>query len=196
MQAFVIDSKETVAADIVGTLQSENVNQGRRIRGLEFTYSGRVGENWRLYGAYTVQRGEYKLADVDAGGNPAKGFIRNGADLVGIANQNLFAEVTWRPTEDLKLTLNGRYLSSRAGYYANPRVANSGVDERLPGYALFGLNASYGFNHGSVGLNLENLGDKRYISGIAPELMTSPSTVGRYFIGAPRTLVLWARFDL
>jgi outer membrane receptor protein involved in Fe transport len=98
--------------------------------------------------------------------------------------------------DDLKLAVNSRHLSSRAGYYANPRVANSGVDERLPGYTLFGLNASYSFSQVSIGLNVENLSDKKYLSGIAPELMTSPSTVGRYFIGAPRTLVLWAKVEL
>lgn len=196
VQAFSIDSKETVAADIVGTLQSENVNQGRRIRGLEFTYSGRVGNDWRLHGAYTFQKGEYELGDVDANGYPPRGFIRDGADLVGIAGQNLFLEATWRPMDDLKLAVNGRHLSSRAGYYANPRVANSGVDERLPGYTLFGLHVAYSFSQVSIGLNVENLSDKEYLSGIAPELMTSPSTVGRYFIGAPRTLVLWAKVEL
>ena len=98
--------------------------------------------------------------------------------------------------DDLKLSMNGRYVSSRAGYYANPRVANSGVDERLPSYSLFGLNSSYSFSRASVGLNVENLADKKYISGIAPELMTSPSFIGRYFIGAPRTVVLWAKLDL
>jgi iron complex outermembrane recepter protein len=184
-----------VAADIVGTLQSENVDQGRRIRGLEMTYNGRVG-SWRLYGALTVQKAQYKLSDVDAAGWPQRGFIRDGADVVGVAPRNLFVEATWRPMDDLKLAMNARFVSSRAGYYANARVANSGVDERLPGYALFGLNASYSFGRGSVGLNVENLGDKAYISGIAPELMTSPSTVGRYFIGAPRTVVLWGKLEI
>lgn len=197
LQAFVIDSKETVAADIVGTLQSENVDQGRRIHGMELTYSGRVSDDVRLYGAYTYQKGEYKLAGADANGQPERGFIRNGADLVGIAPHNLFVEATWRPLDDLKLAVNGRYVSSRAGYYANTRVgANTGVDERLPAYTLLGLNASYSFSRVSFGLNVENLTDKKYISGIAPELMTSPSTVGRYFIGAPRTVVLWTKVEL
>ena len=52
------------------------------------------------------------------------------------------------------------------------------------------------FDRFSVGLNVENLANKQYISGIAPELMTSPSTVGRYFIGAPRTVVLWAKLEI
>lgn len=196
VQAFVIDSKETVAADIVNTLQSENVDQGRRIRGMELTYSGRVSNDVRLYGAYTYQKGEYKLSDVDANGNPSRGFIRNGAELVGVAPHYVFVEATWRPLDDLKLAMNGRYYSSRAGYYANPRVANSGVDERLPAYTLLGLNASYSFSRVSFGVNVENLTDKKYLSGIAPELMTSPSTVGRYFIGAPRTVVLWTKVEL
>ena len=75
-------------------------------------------------------------------------------------------------------------------------MANSGVDERLPAYTLLGLNTSYSFSRVSFGLNVENLTDKKYISGIAPELMTSPSTVGRYFIGAPRTVVLWTKVEL
>jgi iron complex outermembrane receptor protein len=195
VQAFVIDSKETVAADIAGTLQSENIDQGRRIKGLELTYNGRV-RDWRLYGAYTLQKHEYRLNNVNADGYPERGFIRDGADLVGIADQNLFLEATWRPTDDIKLAMNSRFVGSRAGYYANPLVANSGVDERLPSYALFGLNASYGFERASIGLNIENLGDKKYISGIAPELMTTPSFVGRYFIGAPRTVVLWAKIEI
>lgn len=196
IQAFFIDSQETVAADIVGTLQSENVDQGRRIRGLEMTYSGRVGDDWRLYGALTVQKARYKLSGVDAAGYPQRGFIRDDAEVVGIAPRNLFLEVTWRPIDDLKLAVNGRFVSSRVSYYANPNVANSGVDERLPGHGLLGLNASYSFERASVGVNVENLGDKKYISGIAPELMTTPSFVGRYFIGAPRTVVLWAKFEI
>lgn len=196
IQGFFIDSKETVAADIAGTLQSENVDQGRRIHGLEMTYSGRVGDDWRLYGAFTLQKARYKLSDVDADGHPPRGFIRDDADVVGIAPRNLFLEATWRPIDDLKLAVNGRFVSSRASYYANPRVNPNDADERLPGYGLLGLNASYSFDRASVGVNLENVGDKKYISGIAPELMTSPSTVGRYFIGAPRTLVLWAKFEI
>jgi len=194
-QLFLVDSKETVAADIVGTLQSENVNQGRRIHGMELTYKGRVGD-WSLYGALTLQKHRYVLSGVDANGYPERGFIRNGADLVGIADKSAFAEVTWRATEDLKIAMNARFLSGRAGYYANPRVAGSGSDERLPSYALFGLNASYRFGRGSIGVNVENLADKKYLSGIAPELMTSPSTVGRYFIGAPRTVVLWGKLEI
>lgn len=195
VQAFFIKSEETVAADIVGTLQSENVNQGRQIGGVEMTYSAKLGD-WRLYSALTLQSHKYVLGDVDARGYPAKGFIRDGADLVGIANQNLFLEATWRPTEDLKLAMNARHISSRAGYYANPRVANSGVDERLPASTLLGFNASYSFEKATVGLNIENLTNTRFISGIAPELMTSPSTVGRYFIGSPRSVMIWLKMDI
>jgi iron complex outermembrane recepter protein len=195
LQAFSIRSRETVAADIVGTLQSENVDQGRQIAGAELTYSYREGA-WRLYTALTVQKHHYRLAEVDANGYPARGFIRNGADLVGIADGNLFAEATWRPLEGLKLSLNTRHVSSRAGYYANPRIAGSGSDERLPAYTLFGLGASYRWSELTLGLHVENLGDKAYVSGIAPELLTSPSTVGRYFIGAPRTVVLSLKAEL
>lgn len=196
-QAFAIRSTETVAADIAGTLQSENIDQGRRIHGIEFTYSGRIGDDWRLYGAYTLQKHRYELEGNLVNGSPERGFIRDGAPLVGIADRNAYVEATWRPADDWKLAANARYVSSRAGYYANPRVAGSGTaDERLPSHTLFGLNGSYTFKHGSVGLNIENLTDKAYISGIAPELMTTSSTVGRYFIGAPRTFILWLKLEM
>ncbi|WAC71558.1 TonB-dependent receptor plug domain-containing protein [Roseateles sp. SL47] len=196
IQGFSIRSKETVAADIAGTLQSENVDQGRRINGVELSGNGRLGAAWRFYGSFTYQKARYELSDVDAQGYPAKGFIRDGADLVGIAPRNLFLEATWRPTDALRLVANVRHLSSQAGYYANPRVANSGVDERLPAYTLLGAGASYQWERVSVGLNLENITGKDYISGVAPELMTTASSVGRYFIGAPRTAVLWVRMEL
>jgi iron complex outermembrane recepter protein len=195
LQAFSVRSTETIAADIAGTLQSENVDQGRRIQGLEASYSLRLA-NWRLYGAATVQQPRYVLTDVDANGNPPRGFIRNGADVVGIAPRNAFVEVTWRPTDALKLAANGRLVSSAAGYYANPRIANSGSDERIPGYALFGLSAAYAWDKLSVGLNIENLGNKAFISGVAPELMTTVSSVGRYFIGAPRSVAVWLKAEL
>ncbi len=196
-QAFFIKSDETVASVIPNTFQTENVLQGRQIAGMELTYSAKLGEDWRLYSALTLQSHRYVLDGVDANGNPAKGFIRDGADLVGIARQNLFVEATWRPTEECKLGMNMRYTSSRAGYYANPRVAGAvGVDETLPAFTVFGLNGSYRFGKASVGINIENLTNTTYISGIAPETMTSPSTVGRYFIGAPRTLAIWFKLDI
>ena len=196
LQAFSIRSKETVAADIAGTLQSENVNQGRRARGVELSANGRIGQDWRLYGSFTWQKTQYHLTDVDAQGYPAKGFIRDGEPLVGIAPRNLFLEATWYRGDAFKLAVNARYMAARAGYYANPRVAGSGTDERLPGYALFGANASYQLQRFTFGMNLENLANKHYVSGIAPELMTTASTVGRYFIGSPRTFIGWVRFEL
>jgi outer membrane receptor protein involved in Fe transport len=75
-------------------------------------------------------------------------------------------------------------------------VANSGVDERMPAYTLLGASGSYQWDHLTLGLNLENITNKHYLSGVAPELMTSPSSIGRYFIGAPRTVVLWVRMEL
>ena len=195
VQAFSIRSTETIAADIAGTLQSENVDQGRQIRGLEATYSLRLAD-WRLYAAATVQQPRYVLSDVDTNGNPPRGFIRNGADVVGIAPRNLFVEATWRPADALKLAVNGRMVSSAASYYANPRVANSGVDERIPGYTLLGANVSWTWEKTSIGLNVENITNRTFISGVAPELMTTASTVGRYFIGAPRSAVLWLKTEL
>ena len=196
VQGFVIGSKETLATDTAGPLSPlQNIDQGRKVRGVEFTYSGKI-DQVNIYTSYTIQKSEYDLNGANADGYLPAGFIKNGADLVGIPNQNLYLQATWKPTQNFKIASNVRYMSSRMGYYANPRIANSGADERLPANTLVGLNATYTTGSITYGANIENLTNKSYISGIAPELLGSPASFGRYFIGAPRTFSLWIKADI
>jgi len=196
IQGFLVNSKETLAADTAGPLSPlQNIDQGRNVKGIEFTYSGKI-DQVRLYSSYTIQKSSYDLNGANDAGYLPAGYIKNGSDIVGIPNQNLYLQVTWKPTENMKFSSNARYMSSRMGYYANPRIANSGTDEQLPSVALFGFNGSYSLKDTTFGLNIENITNKNYISGIAPELLGSPSSYGRYFIGAPRTISLWVKADL
>ena len=219
LQAFRLESEEVIAVDAANTLASDNLNQGKEITGVEFTLHGRY-EDFELYAAYTYQDHEYVLDEsvLDANGNPASGFIRDGQDLVGIPDDNVFVELSWKPTENFNFSFNANYISDRAGFYGNPR-ASSGLlsnfsfvsgsfsppdqvaqvtssDERIPGYTVLGLNASYKkrmnfeYLRGiTFSLNIENITNKDYLSGVAPELLgVDRKWAGRYFIGAPRTV--------
>ncbi|SFI37796.1 Outer membrane receptor proteins, mostly Fe transport [Collimonas sp. OK307] len=195
LQTFIIRAKQTFASDILSTLTKQNIAEGRNVKGIELNYKQRFG-NWTLYAAATVQQCKYDLSNVDANGYSAVGFIRNNADCVGIANKNFFSEITYKPNAALKFAGTVKIKSNMAGYYANPNVANSGVNETVNGVALFGLNMSYKMSGQMVGINVENLTNRHYISGIAPELESSSSASGRYFIGAPRTVFLWYRAEI
>ena len=219
VQAFHLESEEVIAVDAANTLASDNLDQGKEITGVEFTFNGRYND-FELYAAYTHQDHEYVLDEsaLDADGNPASGFIRDGQDLVGIPDNNLFVELSWKPRENFDFSFNLNHVSDRAGFYGNPR-ASSGLlsdfrfvsgsfsppelvaqvtspDERIPGYTVFGLNATYrakmnfDFLQGiTFSLNIENITNKDYLSGVAPELLgVDRKWAGRYFIGAPRSV--------
>ena len=94
VQGFVIGSKETLATDTAGPLSPlQNIDQGRKVKGVEFTYSGKI-DQVNIFTSYTIQKSEYDLTGANADGYLPAGFIKNGADLVGIPNQNLYLQAT------------------------------------------------------------------------------------------------------
>ena len=219
VQYFRLESEEVIAVDAANTLASDNLDQGKEVEGVEFTFNGRY-QDFGLYAAYTHQSHEYVLdeSSLDADGNPAAGFIRDGEDLVGIPNDKLFVELSWQPTENFNFSVNMNHVGDRAGFYGNPRASTgllpdfsfaSGAfsppdqvaqvtssDERIRGYTVFGLNMSYNrkmnfdYLRGlTFALNVENITNKDYLSGVAPELLgVDRKWAGRYFIGAPRSV--------
>jgi iron complex outermembrane receptor protein len=195
LQAFVINATQTFASDIPTTLTVKNVPEGRDVKGIELNYKQAI-KNWTIFGAATVQQCKYSLSNAGANGFPSIGFIKDDAACVGIANENLFSELSYNPDSALTLAGNVRVKSGWTGYYANPNVTGSGTDDHIAGSWLFGLNGSYKFTKQAVGLSLENLFNRRYISGLAPELESVSSSSGRYFIGSPRSFYLWYRLDL
>lgn len=209
LQAFFIESTEIAAVDGANTLASSNLGSGKEIEGIEATFNGGYGP-FELYVSATKQSHEYVLDGADADGYLASGFVRDGQDLVGIPDENAFVEFSWKPTDNFSFAINMNYVSERAGFYGNPN-ASSGLDssfnfitgaaaqssdERIPSYTVFGLNASYetSFNDNFIkgvkaSFNVENLTDENYLSGVAPELLGADRKwVGRYFLGAPRTV--------
>ncbi len=195
LQGFVINAKQTFASDIPSNLTVQNVPEGRDVKGIELNYTQVVG-GWTFYNAATVQQCKYRLENVDANGYPLSGFIRNDSACIGIASKNLFSEVAYQATPRFKVAANLRLKSGWTGYYANPNVAGSGSDDHIASSALLGLNMAYKFDRQQVGLDLQNITDRHYISGVAPELESSASSAGRYFIGAPRSVYVWYRLEL
>jgi len=195
LQAFVINATQTFAAGIPVSLTVANVPQARDVKGVELNYKQAI-RDWTIFGAATLQQCRYDLSNAKANGFPPTGFIKNDSACVGIADKNLFSELSYHPGNALKMAANVRVRSGWAGYYANPNVAGSGTDDHIAGSWLFGLNGSYKFNKQAVGLNLENVFNRRYISGLAPEVEAVSSASGRYFIGAPRSFYLWYRLDV
>lgn len=215
IQAFALESEEFTPIDLANSLASTTVSQGRKVKGIELTFNADFGQ-FEIYAAYTAQDHEYdNEAHVP--------FTRDGADLVGIPTDNGFVELTWKPIENLRIALNAKYVSERAGFYADPLSSSgltSGFDfvnaflvdigvrtqaeldsvtsssEDIPSYTLLGLDASYSMEFGGsvfeslkFNFNVDNLTDKEYLSGVAPELLgVDRKWAGRYFIGSPRTV--------
>jgi len=97
-----------------------------------------------------------------------------------VRNISGFAELSYR-SGNLHMALNGNYVGFREGTVAGALGA--------PAYWVAGANAGYTFEPAggpiravSLMANESNLFNKKYLSGIA--------TVGRFYIGAPRTFSL------
>lgn len=162
IQAFHIESKEFTPIDAANSLASQTVSQGKKVQGVEFTFN-KQWDKFDIYATYTNQSHEYDNEDHVP-------FTVNGADVVGIPTDNAFVELTWKPIENLKIALNAKYTSKRAGFYADPSastgltssfdfVSQGLVDagfrtqaqldsvtsssEVIPSYTVIGLDASY-----------------------------------------------------
>ncbi len=148
-----------------------------RTRGIEFDATGAVTERWNVMAGYTWANTEYV-----EGENAGERFLPE-------YNPKVVAKLA--TTYDLPgrfegLTLGGD-LRAQSGLVATG--TDSGVDYRIkqPAYAVFGLMARYGLREMTdIQVNVENLFDKEYYSGI------SVPGYGN-FIGEGRTVALTLR---
>ncbi|HEY9066799.1 MAG TPA: TonB-dependent receptor [Burkholderiaceae bacterium] len=180
------------------------LNQGGiSSRGIELTGETTVGR-FSFYGNYAYNDAHYTRD------TPAEG-IAAGDRVLGAPHHSAFAEVTWRPTDPMRLTTNVKYVSKAAGTYHD--VPNNGTikggpstypQEFMPAYALVGVSAAYKFGPTfnllkgvELAMNVDNLFNKRYLGGLGAELTTSnPLTTGRYFLGSPRTFFVTLRAQI
>jgi outer membrane receptor protein involved in Fe transport len=164
-------------------------------KGLELTLRA-TGKAYELYANASYNDAHYS-ADT-----PAEG-IKSGDPVLGAPRRSAFAEATWKPAPEWRLTANAHYVGEAAGTYGT--VANTVIAggpavyprQYMPAYTLVGLNFTYKprgslFGFGSrteFALNVDNLFDRHYLGGVGAELTSSnPLTTGRYFLGSPRTL--------
>ncbi len=163
--------------------------------GVELTLRA-TGAAYELYANASYNDAHY------SSNTPAEG-IKAGDPVLGAPRRSAFAEATWKPTPEWRLTANAHYVGEAAGTYGT--VTNTVIAggpavyprQYMPAYTLVGLNFSYKprgslFGYGSrteFALNVDNLFDRHYLGGVGTELTTSnPLTTGRYFLGSPRTL--------
>ena len=90
------------------------------------------------------------------------------------------------------------YALVEAGIRTEEELASvTSSSETIPSYTVVGLDMSYtlAVNRKYLeslrfALNVANLNDEEYLSGVAPELLgVDRKWAGRYFIGAPRTTI-------
>ena len=151
-QLFSLESTEYKPIDLANSLASTTVSQGRKIQGLELTFKA-VSDNFEFYSAITTQQHEYdNEAHVP--------FTENGEDLVGIPTENAYIELTWKPVENARISLNAQYVSERAGFYADPESSSGLVWSEVENSFVF-ANASFiaeaPFDHGPSAAQLSEL---------------------------------------
>lgn len=163
--------------------------------GLELTLRA-MGTAYELYANASYNDAHY------SSDTPAEG-IKSGDPVLGAPRRSAFAEATWKPTPEWRLTANAHYVGEAAGTYGT--VTNTVIAggpavyprQYMPAYTLVGLNFTYKprgslFGYGSrteFALNVDNLFDRHFLGGVGAELSSSnPLTTGRYFLGSPRTL--------
>jgi len=173
---------------------------GQRTTGVELT--GLATFRWiDLYATYAFQSAKY---DDAAPGSRARLNLNSVAIIPGtrvrdIPRNSFYGEVTLKPTTDLRFQGNVRSISSRVGgdIVAPTTFQEIGI-ETIPGYTLVGLSARYEIHFlplksAFLQLNVDNLFDKGYIGSVSSATATATETglpgrsLGRYFVGAPRT---------
>jgi len=202
------DPKVTDPFDIArGNVATKAVNiLGTHTSGIEV--SGQI--NLKLiefYGSYSYQNAKYADAapgSIDRARLASVGIIA-GTPVRDIPKSSAFAEVTLKPFAGLRLQANGRYDGSRVGGdIISPTFQEIGI-EYVPGYVIFGASARYTFaktgilQNASLQFNVDNVFNNAYIASVTSATATSTETglpgrsLGRYFLGAPRTLTLSLR---
>lgn len=175
---------------------------GQTTNGVELT--GLATFRWiDLYGSYSYQRARYD--DAVAGSRDrldlASVGIIAGSDVRDIPHHSAYGEIGIKPVAGLRLQGNVKYISSRVGgdIVAPGSYQEIGI-ERIPGYTLVGASARYTLppigllKESSIQLNVDNLFDIGYIASVTSATATATETglpgrsLGRYFLGAPRTL--------
>ncbi|HMC15338.1 MAG TPA: TonB-dependent receptor [Albitalea sp.] len=200
-QVFSIDYRDRISiqngkpdADIFSRDATTTFrNQGGiSSRGFEATLRAAWSRQFEVYANYAFNDAHYVE---DTPGER----IKAGDPVLGVSRHNAFAELTWKPNAQWRLTGNVKYVGKAAGTYNSPETFPR---EYMPAYTLLGVSGSYKldgvflnrFDKTEISFNIDNLLNKRYLGGVGAELTSSnPLTSGRYFLGSPRSLFVALR---
>ncbi|MEG3000403.1 MAG: TonB-dependent siderophore receptor [Comamonas sp.] len=138
---------------------------GKVVNGIELGFNGRINAAWSVFGGYTFMDSELK----DGGYSCRSGVCTapiDGVDFPNTPKHSFSLWTSYKPTNKLTLGL-GVYAQSSVnqGY---TRATDGGIITRaVNGYARYDAMLGYQINRNlAFQLNLYNLGDKVYYSGV------------------------------
>ncbi|MEG2030308.1 MAG: TonB-dependent receptor, partial [Janthinobacterium sp.] len=160
----------------------------QRTDGLELTFNADLHDGWKMMAGYAYL--DASITDsiaVDKSVN-----VPGGTTASSVAIKGKRATLTARNTANLWLTkdLGHGYTVGGGANAVGSRFANPGNTVVLPGYVTADAMASYRTGRYEVQLNINNIGDTRYIvsgHGSSPNLSLP---------GAPRNVALTLRYSM
>lgn len=180
---------------------------GQQFSGIEFAAQAKW-DMFDFYGSYSYQHAIYTNETPGSAARLASDSVAAipGTPVRDIPTNSGYIEIGASPLEGLRIAGTVRYETSRVGgdIVAPNTFKEIGV-ERIPGFALFGVQARYklpdiGFlKNTTLQLNVDNLTKASYLSSVTEATATQAElglpgrTLQRYFIGAPRTTTLSLR---
>lgn len=144
---FHIDKENVITTDALGN----SIAAGKaRSQGVDLQFSGQLSEALRLIGAYAYIDAEVTKGDAN---------LPEGSDLLGIPRHSGSVMAVYEFQQGV---LQGSDVGAAANYVGE-RSGQAGSSFRLPSYSTLDLLAHYKVNeHATVGLNLNNLFDRKY----------------------------------
>jgi iron complex outermembrane receptor protein len=159
-----------------------------KIDGADLQVGQQIGDAFSLTGS--VSYNDSTLQDDIPTSNPAAPIPTKGKKLVETPKWTFAMRADIRVTEDVHVGLQGKKVGDRFGTDLN--------DEIAPGYTVYDLDFSWGFQfkgvkRGEFQFNIINLLDEDYFGNISSG--TGGTSVAFYSIGAPRTAMASLKFD-
>jgi iron complex outermembrane receptor protein len=159
-----------------------------KIDGADLQVGQQIGDAFSLTGS--VSYNDSTLQDDIPTSNPAAPIPTKGKKLVETPKWTFAMRADIKVTEDVHVGLQGKKVGDRFGTDLN--------DEIAPGYTVYDLDFSWGFQfkgvkRGEFQFNIINLLDEDYFGNISSG--TGGTSVAFYSIGAPRTAMASLKFD-
>ncbi|WP_027016509.1 TonB-dependent receptor [Comamonas composti] len=139
------------------------------VNGLELGFSGSVLPGLSIFGGYTLMDSEQKNAGQTCSGTPSvcTPSAANGQPFVNTPKHSFSLWASYKPDARLTLGLGIYAQSSVNAAYAISKVDGGLVTKGAAGYARYDAMLAYQINKNlAFQLNLYNLGDKVYYSGV------------------------------